>query len=146
MTDAGAPDGLPAQLTDAYQQTLFEVHLPQGRLVLSMAGLVHGHPSLLPACPLSIITAYNPGTERPGPASNEAADHRLVDLLRVRGYRFYSAAGYSPDRSHSEPSYAVKDLTRSIARELGGMFAQACVFYWQGGRGKLLWCAAPPKP
>ena len=108
--------------------------------MLSIDGIVAGDPECLPADPLAVMTAYNPGVNRPGSLRNEAANQRLEEILRARRYRFWPAAGYSPDRSHTEPSYAVEGLSEEDARELGRQFGQAAVFYWKGGMGSLLWC------
>ena len=54
--------------------------------------------------------------------------------------QYHDAVCQSVDASHSEPSFAVVDLTEQQAYELGLDFDQACVFYWTGELGKLLWC------
>ena len=128
-------------MVDAYEQTLFEVHCLGGRVVLSTDGIVEGNAAWLPVGPIALITAYNPGVTRPGPGRNNAANQQLEELLRARGYRFSTGSGFSRDRSHSEPSYAVESLTEDDARELGREFGQAAVFYWKDGVGTLLWCS-----
>jgi hypothetical protein len=91
----------------------------------------NGASSTLLPDPLTVLPAYNPGTERLGRDRNEEANLRLAAILLARGHRFHAATGYSPDRSHSEPSYGVESLTRSAAQELGNLFGQACVFHWE---------------
>jgi len=137
---------LDPELVNAYEATLFTVQLPSGSVLFGVGQAPLGDIRSLGTRPLTVITAYNPGSERPDEAQNRAANERLRQTLIARGTQYHDAVGQSADRSHSEPSFAVPDLTEQQAHELGLEFDQACVFYWTGKLGKLLWCTEGEPP
>jgi hypothetical protein len=126
------------ELREAYETAVFEVVVEGDTLVLSL-----GHSPLLPAVlaetTLAVVTAYNPGAERPSEAENRAANADLADYLQANGWRWLPALGCSQDRSHCEPSFGVLGLKEQEAVELGQWSRQDCVFFWDGSAGRLLW-------
>jgi hypothetical protein len=136
----GGKQCLPPGLVDAYVEAEFDVQLPGGTVTLVVGTAGHAEISSLPAVSLTVVTAYNPGLERPGDDANRSANERLEHYLLQLGKTYHPAEGRSRDRSHSEPSFAVEGLSRDDARAVGRHFHQACVFYWEAGRGQLLWC------
>jgi hypothetical protein len=137
MADESHRDALSDDLVKAYEETLFEVALPTGPVVFSVSSTPETGQAF--EQPLTVVTAYNPGLKRPGPRENEQSNQRLEQYLQAIGRTYYRAIGYSPDRSHEEPSFAVVDLTKDEARDIGERFGQACVFYWDGQKGQLVW-------
>lgn len=83
--------------------------------------------------PLAVITAWNPGADRPGLAANRAAHEVLLDHLRrwtLGGAQLtlLRAVGRSADDSHHEEGVAVHGLDLSDAITLGRRMRQAAIF------------------
>lgn len=76
---------------------------------------------------LHVLTAWNPGDERPSVVENRGANERLRAELVRRGLTVFHAVG-SSSRGHAEESYAVPDWDRSAACELGREFGQVAIF------------------
>jgi hypothetical protein len=124
----------------AYAEALFEVATPDGTATLGVGRQPGG---LLPAVRgrrLTVVTAYNPGVVRPGEEANRRANERLRTSIEAAGWTYWPAVGRSPSGDHAEPSYAVLNISEEQSRELGARFNQACVFFWDGDRGMLVWC------
>lgn len=87
----------------------------------------------------AIITAYNPGDERPGDAANQRAQENLLDDLN--DYQRWDAAGSDPDSPHREPSVFVWNMPAGAARSIGARYRQACVLCGEPGTPPWLeWC------
>jgi uncharacterized protein DUF3293 len=83
--------------------------------------------------PLVVITAWNPGDERPGPAANAAAHQELLERLSAIAaldgqVQILRAVGRAVDGSHSEVGAAVHGLPRSDAIALGHQLRQDAIF------------------
>ena len=128
-------------LRRSFERSLYDVHLPDGTVTLLVRRAPLGNSAPIRDRRLAIVTAYNPGHERPGEAANRAANERLRVEVERRGWAWYPAIGYSPERDHTEPSFAVLDVGEDEATELGRQFGQAAVFVWDGRRGRLAWCS-----
>lgn len=127
-------------LVEAYARTLYEVRLPSGAVVLRVEARAIGDVGCLLGRSVAVVTAYNPGLARPSEDENRRANGRLEREIEERRWEYYPALGYSPDRSHQEPSFAILDLSDDEARALGARYGQAAVFFWDGARGRLVWC------
>lgn len=123
-----------------YAETLFDVESPDGTVTLRVGAAEGELPPSVRGRRLTVVTAYNPGTARPGEEANCRANERLRAAIECAGWSYWPAVGRSPSGDHAEPSFAVLDITEEQARELGAQFEQACVFYWDGERGRLVWC------
>ena len=82
---------------------------------------------------LHVITAWNPGDERPSREENDRANRALrADLealnLEARGLAPLPALGSDPNSPHAEESWAVTGLDDRTARELGAKYRQVAVF------------------
>ena len=88
----------------------------------------------------SVITAWNPGDQRPTDQTNRAANQELFEQLVTRGLEPVRAVGQDPDSSHAEESWAVSGTTDDIARELGAQFGQVAVFRITTGSQTVLAC------
>ena len=88
----------------------------------------------------TLITAYNPGLVRPGDAANEAANLRLAERRKERGYRFVPAEGVG-ESGWTEPSFFVWHMTEKKGRALGLEFGQwAVVCGSPGCEPELVFC------
>jgi hypothetical protein len=128
------------ELARAYERALYDVHLPGGTLTLLVKRAPLGNSGPIRGRRLAVLTAYNSGHERPSEAENEAANARLLAEIERRGLTWARAVGYSPERDHEEPSFAVFDLSVDEALALGRAFGQAAVLYWDGRRACIAWC------
>ncbi len=134
----GAPaDG---ELARAFERTLYDVNLPGGTVTLLVRRPPLGNSAPIRDRRLAIVTAYNPGTSRPSEEANRAANERLRAEIEGRGWAWCPAVGYSPERDHEEPSFAVLDVGEAEAIDLGRLFGQAAVLVWDGRRARLAWC------
>ncbi len=77
---------------------------------------------------IHVITAWNPGDERPNSEINEARNEQLRADISALGFDALAALGSDPNSSHSEKSWAVVDLTDNAAVELGKKYGQVAVF------------------
>ncbi len=130
----------PALVT-AFEQALYEVELSSGNITFRVAAVPRGDLRPLHGRSVTVVTAYNPGQDRPSEVENQRANGRLLLEIATRGWEHYPALGYSRDRSHVEPSRAVLDLSEAEACALGQRYRQAAVFYWDGAAARLIWCA-----
>lgn len=90
--------------------------------------------------PFFLVTAYNPGVERPTQAANEHANKALRAFLLASHITFLPARGSSDSGRHTEPSFAIFDTTEAAALAIARRFHQAAVFAWEGHRGRIVWC------
>jgi hypothetical protein len=82
----------------------------------------------LPADPLFVLTAWNPGGADRDAADNEAAERELEAELSGEGHTWWPADGRSPDDSWAEPGVAIAGLDRDAACALGERFGQLAVY------------------
>ena len=75
-----------------------------------------------------VLTAWNPGDERPSREENDAANEELRIELMSRGLNPCRAVGADPDSEHAEESWAVVGLSDDEAREICAAFGQVAVF------------------
>lgn len=75
-----------------------------------------------------VITAWNPGDDRPGEAANRAANTRLHQDLVDKGLSPVRALGSDPNSNHFEESWAVVGLTDHEAASLGATYGQVAIF------------------
>lgn len=87
-----------------------------------------------------VITAWNPGDERPSREQNDQANQRLWQALVDRGLDPHRAIGADPDSDHFEESWAVAGLGDEDARAIGAEFGQVAVFRIADGTQTVLAC------
>lgn len=75
-----------------------------------------------------VLTAYNPGTDRPSWAENEAANERLQEILVDAGYEVWPADGFSADGTWREPGWLVWGMPVDIAVAIAADFGQWAVY------------------
>jgi len=91
---------------------------------------------------LHVITAWNPGDERPEREVNDHANEALRADLTQRGLAPLRALGSDPNSSHAEESWAVAGFNDREARELGVKYRQVAVFRITATRQTVLGCFA----
>ena len=87
-----------------------------------------------------VITAWNPGDERPSPDQNETANNSLFDVLVNLGKNPTRAIGADPDSPHFEESWAITGLTDDEARSIGASYGQIAVFKFSNRSQTVLCC------
>lgn len=90
--------------------------------------------------PIHVLTAWNPGEERPTPEENTSADSRLHSELVRRGLLPKRAIGADASSDHFEESWAVVGLNDDEARAIGAAFGQVAVFRIHGETQTVLAC------
>lgn len=116
-----------------YLATTLEIEVGGHMVPLSAAVAAIGQP-------LHIVTAWNPGDERPGTATNREANARLLADLSRHATDVRPAIGRDPDSPHFEESWAASGLDRAAALALGRKYRQVAIFEIQAGRITVLAC------
>ena len=78
-----------------------------------------------------IITACNPHGTVADETANIAQDRNLATWIAQEGYLARRATGWSQDRTHAEPGYAVA-APRSALINAAARFGQTAVFWFDG--------------
>jgi hypothetical protein len=91
---------------------------------------------------IHVITAWNPGDERPSSEINEARNQELRAEISARGLEALEALGSDPNSPHAEKSWAVVGMTDDTAIELGRKYGQVAVFFITRARQWVLGCLA----
>lgn len=89
---------------------------------------------------IHVITAWNPGDERPGGEVNDAQNKQLHADISAMGLEVLEALGSDPNSTHAEKSWAVIGLTDKIAIELGKKYGQVAVFRITESQQSVLGC------
>jgi hypothetical protein len=77
---------------------------------------------------IHVITAWNPGSERPEMNENDVQNGKLRDELHALGFEVLEALGSDPNSEHAEKSWAVIGLTDELATHLGKKYGQLAIF------------------
>lgn len=134
---------LPEDLRGTYERAVYEAELDAGHVVFRIGQEPRG---AAPPTSLAILTAWNPGHERPGEGFNRMANERLAAEIKKRGYACHPATGRTEDGMHDEPSFAVPGISIEEAAKLGRRFRQAAFFYWDGTSARILSCGPYSEP
>lgn len=126
----------PQEFTDLYESTLLTTWDPaEPDLPLDMADVVRVRGT---AC--VIMTAWNPGHERPTRAVNEAANARMLSELIAMGLEVWRCDGANPDGTFDEPGFCVWSQPVEEVLDVARSFGQYAVFTFDGsGQRSLLW-------
>ncbi len=116
----------------AYARTVVEVRRPlEGDVVVRAA--LPGAASAWPwasAQAVHILTAWDPGDERPGDEENRARQSALEDELRLRAGALWSAVGLDPWTGHREEGVVASGIAEGEVLALGARYRQDAVFVW----------------
>ncbi|MFC5062445.1 DUF3293 domain-containing protein [Actinomycetospora atypica] len=93
--------------------------------------------------PAHVLTAENPGAERPGPRENERRQRALVAELPAGTHRWDAEAG-ADDGSHRERSVLVTGLSDEEAVALAARWGQDAIFRWTPEAWSVLPCDGGP--
>jgi hypothetical protein len=107
--------------------------------------------------PVHILTAWDPGSERPGEAINRARQAGLEADLERLALPYASAVGVDPTTGRREEGVAVRDALESTVAALAADYGQDAIFAWtpeewaivacRGGRRLTSgWSILPPEP
>jgi hypothetical protein len=93
--------------------------------------------------PLHVITAWNPGDERPSMEENGRRNALLHADLVALGLDPHPALGSDPRSTHAESSWAVTGISDADACALGAKYGQVAVFRITADTQTVLGCFAP---
>ncbi len=126
------PDSRPDSLHELYESAIYEVDFADGRECFHTGHNTSSRP------PFFVVTAYNPGHERPSAETNEQANRELETALHEANITFLPASGRNPEGTHVEPSFALFGVPTDRVLTFARRFGQAAVFHWDGDRGSVL--------
>ena len=89
---------------------------------------------------IHVITAWNPGDERPSSEVNDTQNNQLLADISAMGIEALEALGSDPNSTHAEKSWAVIGLTDKTAIELGKKYGQVAVFRITESQQSVLGC------
>jgi hypothetical protein len=89
---------------------------------------------------ICVITAWNPGDERPSDEANNAQNELLRQDLINLSLNPIAAVGTDPKSGHSEKSWAVQGLAVVDAMRLGAKYRQVAIFYINESRQTVHGC------
>jgi hypothetical protein len=126
-------DSSSSRLAEAYLKTIVTVEVNGQPVMLQASGLFADQP-------VHVITAWNPGDDRPSAEENHRRDQELHLRLQGMGLELVRAIGSDPDSDHREEGWAVVGLSDDEARSVGTEFDQVAVFRLASGVQSVLWC------
>jgi hypothetical protein len=94
-----------------------------------------------------VMTAYNPGTDRPTWAQNEVANARMLEVLRAIYPDLWRADGFSADGTWREPGWLVWGMPLDHGCAVAADFGQFAVYHYdEEGVRSVVACddATPP--
>jgi len=143
----------------SYERTEVEIVRPsEGTLTVRPAP--EGECGLWPwptVQPVYVLTAWDPGPERPGEAANRERQAALEADLRLVAGALWVAVGVDRATGHREEGVAVRGIPETEVMALGSRYRQDAVFAWtpvewaivscrDGRRVAAGWSLAPPDP
>jgi hypothetical protein len=138
MSDLGPDDPWAS-----YARTVVQITGPRSTVLLvhpAPAGSVGAWPWPAPGA-VHILTAWDPGGERPGNAVNRERQTSMEDDLRPLAVSLWPAVGVDPLSGHREEGVAVVGLTEADAVSLGARYQQDAIFRWVPGQWEIVSCA-----
>lgn len=124
---------LPASLSKAFQQAIYQVQTPEGELKLRIGA---HHPRLARWLDTencrgaAILTAYNPQAQLCDDSFNEVVQETLLRSLQQLGLRWWPAVNLDPaGKWPPEPGFLVLDIGLHQARWLARLFNQLAFVY-----------------
>ncbi len=129
------PGTTRAELFAAYESTLVQAFQPGGTWVdPRSACFERGHGGY-------VMTAWNPGFDRPTATENAAANLRMHTELEIAGYEVWPCDGASPDGTFAEPGFLVWGMPRAEALEVARRYRQFAIYeYDEGGVRSVIPC------
>lgn len=133
-------------LRAAYEAAVYEVCFPGGTRRFRV-----GERPDEPVEPFAIVTAWNPGHERPSQAGNDAANRALEGDIVAAGFRYLPSVAFEPaperpeartpvERRHPEPGFAIFGIELEAALALARAYRQAAILWYDGAVPAVRWC------
>jgi len=85
-----------------------------------------------------VITAWNPGLDRPSIEENNHANELLLKRLETYCSDIWEADGFSPDQTHREPGFIAWELKPEIGLQIAREFGQLAIFYFEASGNRVL--------
>jgi hypothetical protein len=126
----------------SYQRTVVAVRLPAGGClrVRAAADADEAGWPWATAEVVHLLTAWDPGRERPGEAVNRARQAALEHELRGLEVALLPAVGADPVTGRREEGVAVRGLPEPEALALGARYGQDAVFAWTPAEWTVVAC------
>jgi uncharacterized protein DUF3293 len=126
----------------SYGRTVVEILRPaEGTLtVRSAPGVVTASWPWPARQPVHILTAWDPGPERPGLVVNRARQAALESDLRPLAVALVAAVGVDPVTGRREEGVAVLGVAESAVLVLGARYGQDAVFAWTPAEWSIVGC------
>ncbi len=131
----------------AYAGTIVQIVRPAEGDFVTVRGAARGSPygqigpwpwpSEEPVC---ILTAWDPGAERPGVEVNRRRGAELEAAVRRRASRVLHAVGVDPSSRHREEGVAMLGLSVDDAVALGAQYRQEAIFVWTPDAWSIVSC------
>jgi hypothetical protein len=149
----------PAEHWDLYRRTVVDIERHDGSS-LRISSAVNAEEAGWPwpdERPVHVLTAWDPGVERPARDVNRVRQAALEADLGVLSVRLLAAVGIDPVTGRREEGVAVRGLPEAKVLALGERYGQDAVFAWtpaewaivacQGGRRQASgWSLVVPEP
>jgi phosphopantetheinyl transferase len=85
-----------------------------------------------------MITAWNPGPERPSIEENNQANELLLKRIETYCSDIWEADGFSPDGTHREPGFMAWEMKPEIGLQIAREFGQFAIFYFEASGTRVL--------
>jgi hypothetical protein len=85
-----------------------------------------------------VITAWNPGPDRPSIEQNNQANDLLLARLKSYCDDIWEADGFSTDRNHREPGFIAWGMNPEIGLQIAREFGQLAIFYFEASGTRVL--------
>jgi hypothetical protein len=114
----------PSEFADVYEATILTTWDPLD------PGTAHSpeHLAAHTATGAIVMTAWNPGHDRPSQQENEAANQRLLDVLEEYPYPVWPCDGRNGDATFVEPGFCVWGMPMDLGCSIARRFHQYAVF------------------
>jgi len=115
-----------------YARTIVKITGPSGAVLVVQAAPVgeRGHWPWPSVDAVHVLTAWDPGEERPGVEVNRERQASLERDLSERAVALWPAVGVDPETGHREEGVAVVGLARADATLLAMRYRQDALFRW----------------
>jgi hypothetical protein len=111
---------------------------------LTVRPAAHPGPYPLTDSPVHVLTAHNPGAERPGDAENRRRQDALEAELAGLGLTVVRAVASAEDGTHAEDSVAVVGWDDAAALALARRYGQDALFRWSPAAWEVVPCDGGP--
>jgi hypothetical protein len=93
------------------------------------------------ADPVHVVTAWNPGGERPGEEVNRRRQAALETELRPTVAELWPARGLDPLTGAEDEGVAVQGVSEGAVRAAGLRYRQDAIFVWTSASWSIVACA-----